>query len=285
MAESASTADARPDRYVRPPSAESLGIAPGKGRLTGRRILIVGGGQRVFDAATDPIGNGRAMSLLCARERAHVAVADVNRASADDTVAHITAEGGRAVAIAADVTVEADVVRMIDEAHRAMGGLDGMVLNIGTFGKVGLDGVSAEEWNRIYDVNVRGPMLCCRAALPKFENGGAIVFISSIAALRAGSQMAVYDSSKAALGGLMRNIAHVGARSGIRANLVYPGLVDTPNGRSAGAGRPSRGKGHVPFGRQATAWEIAYAVLFFLSDESVYITAQTLAVDSGLSGM
>jgi NAD(P)-dependent dehydrogenase (short-subunit alcohol dehydrogenase family) len=117
------------------------------------------------------------------------------------------------------------------------------------------------------------------------SDGGAIVFISSIAALKAGSQMAVYDSSKAALGGLMRNIAHLGSRRGIRANLVYPGLVDTPNGREAGASRPNRGKGHVPFGRQATAWEIAYAVLFFLSDESVYVTAQTLAVDSGLSGM
>lgn len=275
----------RPDRYVRPPSAESLGEAPGRGRLEGRRILIVGGGQRVFDAATDPIGNGRAMSLLCAREGAQVAVADVNRAAAEETVARIAAEGGGALAIAADVTVEADVIRMIDEAHRAMGGLDGMVLNVGTFGKVGLDAVSAEEWNRIYDVNVRGPMLCCRAGLPKFDDGGAIVFISSIAALRAGSQMAVYDSSKAALGGLLRNIAHLGARRGIRANLVYPGLVDTPNGREAGAGRPSRGKGHIPFGRQATAWEIAYAVLFFLSDESVYVTAQTLAVDSGLSGM
>ena len=277
--------DTKPERYVRPLSAESSGTAPGRGRLNGRRILVVGGGQRVFDAATDPIGNGRAMSLLFAREGAHVAVADLNRASAEDTVARIAADGGRAFAIAADVTREADVVRMIAEAYHTMGGLDGMVLNIGTFGKTGLDNVSAEEWNRIYDVNVRGPMLCCRAALPKFEDGGSIVFISSIAALKAGSQMAVYDSSKAALGGLMRNIAHAGARRGIRANLVYPGLVDTPNGREAGAGRPSRGKGHIPFGRQATAWEIAYAVLFFMSDESVYVTAQTLAVDSGLSGL
>jgi NAD(P)-dependent dehydrogenase (short-subunit alcohol dehydrogenase family) len=285
MAQGPSQAEPAPERHVRPPSAESLGLAPGRGRLTGRRILIVGGGQRVFDAATDPIGNGRAMSLLCAREGAQVTVADVNLASAEDTVARIAAEGGRGVAIAADVAVEADVVRMIDEAHRHMGGLDGMVLNVGTFGKVGLDAVSAEEWNRIYDVNVRGPMFCCRAALPTFADGGSLVFISSIAALKAGSQMAVYDSSKAALGGLMRNIAHLGARRGIRANLVYPGLVDTPNGRSAGAGRPSRGKSQGPFGRQATAWEIAYAVLFFLSDESVYITAQSLAVDSGLSGL
>ena len=285
MSDRSAPDDPRPERYVRPLSAESSGTAPGRGRLKGRRVLVVGGGQRTFDAATDPIGNGRAMSLLFARESAQVAVADVNLASAEDTVGRIAAEGGRGFAIAADVTLEYEVRRMIDEAHHVMGGLDGMVLNVGTFGQPGLEAVSAEEWNRIYDVNVRGPMLACREALPRFENGGSIVFISSIAALRAGSQMAVYDSSKAALGGLMRNIAHVGARRGIRVNLVYPGLVDTPNGRTAGAGRPSRGKGHIPFGRQATAWEIAYAVLFFISEESAYVTAQTLAVDSGLSGM
>jgi NAD(P)-dependent dehydrogenase (short-subunit alcohol dehydrogenase family) len=285
MSDRPAQVETRPERYVRPLSAESSGAAPGRGRLKGRRILVVGGGQRTFDAATDPIGNGRAMSILFAREGAQVGVADVNRASAEDTVARIAAEGGVAFAIEADVTSEPDVDRMIDEAHRTMGGLDGMVLNVGTFGKTGLGNVSAEEWNRIYDVNVRGPMLCCRGALNKFDDGGSIVFISSIAALKAGSQMAVYDSSKAALGGLMRNIAHFGARRGIRANLVYPGLVDTPNGRAAGADRPSRGKAGVPFGRQATAWEIAYAVLFFLSDESVYVTAQTLAVDSGLSGL
>lgn len=279
MSDGSAPDDARPERYVRPLSAESSGSAPGRGRLKGRRVLVIGGGQRTFDAATDPIGNGRAMSVLFAREGAQVAVADVNLASAEDTVGRIAAEGGRGFAIAADVTLESEVRRMIDEAHRVMGGLDGMVLNVGTFGQPGLEAVSAEEWNRIYDVNVRGPMLACREALPRFENGGSIVFISSIAALRAGSQMAVYDSSKAALGGLMRNIAHVGARRGIRANLVYPGLVDTPNGRTAGAGRPSRGKGHIPFGRQATAWEIAYAVLFFISEESAYVTAQTLAVD------
>src|SRR3569833_1129177 len=121
--------DTRPDRYVRPPSAESSGEAPSRGRLKGRRILIVGGGQRVFDAATDPIGNGRAMSILCAREGATVAVADLNRTSAEETVKRITEEGGEAFAVAADVTSEADVVRLIEEAHRTMGGLDGMVLN------------------------------------------------------------------------------------------------------------------------------------------------------------
>src|SRR5437764_14451029 len=102
----AEAADARPERYVRPPSAESEGRAPGKGRLKGRRILIVGGGQRIFDAATDPVGNGRAMSILCAREGGHVAVADVNPDSAQHTVDRITGEGGRAFAVQADVTRE-----------------------------------------------------------------------------------------------------------------------------------------------------------------------------------
>src|SRR5438067_13903219 len=124
----AESSDTKPDRYVLPPSPESLGEAPGRGRLKGRRILIVGGGQRVFDAATDPIGNGRAMSILCAREGAKVAVADLNHTSAQQTVKHITDEGGEGFAITADVTSESDVQRMIEEAHRAMGGLDGMVL-------------------------------------------------------------------------------------------------------------------------------------------------------------
>src|SRR3954465_3868675 len=108
--------ETRPERYVRPPSAESLGEAPGRGRLKGRRILIVGGGQRIFDAATDPAGNGRAMSILSGRQGAHVAGADVNQAAAEHTVMRIAAEGGRAFTIQADVTRESDVARMIEEA-------------------------------------------------------------------------------------------------------------------------------------------------------------------------
>jgi NAD(P)-dependent dehydrogenase (short-subunit alcohol dehydrogenase family) len=118
-------------RYVRQPSPESAGEAPGRGRLEGRRILVVGGGQRTFDAASDPVGNGRAMSLLFAREGAHVAVADMNRASAEDTVQRITAEGGRSFSIEANIAREGDVDRMIDAAIEGLGGLDGMVLNVG----------------------------------------------------------------------------------------------------------------------------------------------------------
>jgi hypothetical protein len=95
------------------------------------------------------------------------AVADMNRNSAQDTIKRITAEVGRAFAVEADVTSEADVRRMVDEAHRTMGGLDGLVLNVGIFGKVSLDAISTEEWNHIYD-NVRGPT--CFAAGRRWPN-------------------------------------------------------------------------------------------------------------------
>jgi NAD(P)-dependent dehydrogenase (short-subunit alcohol dehydrogenase family) len=275
------------ERYVRPPSAESEGRAPGRGRLSGRRILIVGGGQQVVDAATDPVGNGRAMSILFAREGARLAIADRNRDAAEATAALVRAEAGPApLVIEADIAREADVARMVEEAVTGLGGLDGLILNVGIgVGGLGLAGVTSEDWDKVLGVNLRGPMLCCREALPRLENGASIVFISSIAGLIAGSRLPAYDASKAALGGLMRHVALEGGRRGIRANIVAPGLVDTPLGRRATQGRPSRGRTPVPFGRQATGWEIAYAALFLTSGESVYITAQTLAVDSGMTGI
>jgi NAD(P)-dependent dehydrogenase (short-subunit alcohol dehydrogenase family) len=226
------------------------------------------------------------MSLLFAREGAHVAVADMNLASAKDTVQRIAAEGGQAFSIEANIAREDDVAGMIDQAIEGLGGLDGMVLNVGIgVGALGLDNIDLKAWNDTFAVNVTGPMLCCRKALRHLADGASIVFISSIAALRTGSQLAAYDASKAALGGLMRNVAKEGSRRGIRANTICPGLVDTPLGRLASAGRPSRTVSGVPFGRMATGWEVAYAALFFISDESVYVNAQTLAVDSGITGL
>lgn len=226
------------------------------------------------------------MSLLFAREGAHVAVADRDEASAAETVRLIEAEGGKAFSIAADISHEADVAGMVDEAVRGLGGLDGLALNVGVgIGGLGLAAVKASEWDTVLGINLRGPMLCCRQALPVMEPGASIVFISSIAGLVAGSRLPAYDASKAALGGLMRHVAMEGARKGVRANIIAPGLVDTPLGRAATQGRPNRARVPVAFGRQATGWEIAYAALFFISDEAVYVTGQTLAVDSGMTGI
>ncbi len=273
-------------RPARPPSAESLGEAPGRFRLAGRRILVVGGGQRVFDRATDPVGNGRAMCLFFAREGARVAIADRSREAAQETRALVERAGGSGAVIEADITRETDIQRMIDQAHAALAGLDGLVLNVGIgAGGLGLAATKQAEWDTTFAVNVRGPMLCCREALPRLDDGAPIVFISSIAGLTAGSRLVAYDASKAALAGLMRHVAREGAPRGIRANVICPGLVDTPLGRLASAGRPSRAGTRIPFGRQATAWEVAYAALFFVATESVYITGQILAVDAGMTGL
>jgi NAD(P)-dependent dehydrogenase (short-subunit alcohol dehydrogenase family) len=222
------------------------------------------------------------MSRLFAREGAHVAVADINHASADETVAAITGEGGRAFSIAADVRSEEQIKKMIATARATMQGLDAMVVNVGiAAGALGIRNLAVEDWDTTIDINLRGPMLCCREALDALDDGSAIVLISSVAALKAGTRHVGYDASKAALGGLMRNVALEGAPRGLRINTICPGLVDTPMGRAASAGRPGRDQTRLPFGRMATAWEVAYAVLFLISDESVYINAQTLIVDSG----
>ena len=266
--------------------AESSGAAPGRGRLKGRRILVVGGGQMEIGEAETPIGNGRAMSALFAREGARVAVADRDAASAAATVAMIAKEGGAAHVIAADVTREAEVARMVDEAFAALGGLDGLALNVGIgAGGHWLDGTTAESWDKTFAVNIRSHMLTVKAALPKMADASAIVFISSIAGMTAGSRIPAYDASKAGLFGLCRHVAFEGARRAIRANVVAPGLMDTSIGRLASRGRPNRAATPVPLGRQGTGWETAYAALFLLSDESAYITGQTFAVDGGLASL
>ncbi len=269
-----------------PLPAESKGEAPGRARLEGRRILVVGGGQRTVDAATDPIGNGRAMAVLFAREGATVAVADKSADAARDTVAMIKAEGGEAFAITADIAASGEVTRMVAEAGAALGVLDGMVLNVGVgVGGLGLSGATPENWDETLAINLRGPMLCCRAALPRLEDGGSIIFISSIAGLVAGSRLPAYDASKSALHALMRHVALEGAPRSIRANTICPGLMDTPLGRVATQGRPSRGAARTPMRRQGTGWETAYAALFLMSDESAYVNAQILAVDGGVTGI
>jgi NAD(P)-dependent dehydrogenase (short-subunit alcohol dehydrogenase family) len=266
--------------------AESSGTAPGRGRLAGRRILVVGGGQTDIGEADTPIGNGRAMCVLFAREGAAVAVADRDEAAAAATVSLIERENGQAFAIRADATKDGDAVRMVDEAAAGLGSLDGLVLNVGIgAGGPWLEGTTRESWDKVLAVNLTSHMLTVKAALPRLSEGASIVFISSIAGLTAGSRLPAYDASKAALAGLCRHVAFEGARRGIRANIVAPGLMDTSIGRLASRGRPNRTSTNIPLGRQGTGWETAYAALFLISDESAYVTAQTIAVDGGLSGL
>lgn len=246
---------------------------------------MVGAGQDDHDLEDAPIGNGRAMAVLFAREGASVAAADRDPRSVGETVRRITEEGGSAEAVEVDVSEPAQVEAMVPHAIEALGGIDGLVYNVGIADGVGLERATAERWDLVMAVNVRGAMLTARAALPVIDAGGSMVFISSVAGITAGSRIPAYDASKAALGGLVRHIALEGRHRTVRANIVAPGLMDTALGRAASRGRPSRASAAVPLGRQGSGWETAYAALFLLSDESAYITGQTLIVDGGLTAM
>lgn len=254
------------------------------GALAGRRVLVVGAGTRSSDDPDAPIGNGRAIAVVAGRAGATVTCADVDLHAARATADLVEAEGATAHVLGGDVADAATCTRLIDGAVAAMGGLDGLVLNVGIGAGMGMQGTTPEQWDAVFAVNVRSHFLLAAAALEVMPEGGAIVFISSIAGLTAGSRIPAYDASKAALTGLCRQVAAEGARRGIRANVVAPGLIDTPLGRLATGGRPSRAQTPVPLGRQGTAWEVAEPVVFLLSDAASYITSQLLAVDGGLTG-
>ncbi len=272
--------------------AEATGAAPGRGRLTGRRVLVVGAGTRPSPEPDPPLGNGRAISVLAAREGAAVACADRDAGAAEATAALVRAEhaegpgnGGQAAAVVlADVAAPDACAAVVADSAAALGGLDGVVLNVGMGLGRGMAGTSAAQWDQTFAVNTRAHFLVAAAALEALEPGSAIVFISSAASLRAATGIPAYDASKAALLGICRQVAREGMARGIRANLVVPSLVDTPLGREASRLNPGRTARRLPFGRQATAWEVAYATVWLLSGESSYVNAHPLVLDGGATG-
>jgi NAD(P)-dependent dehydrogenase (short-subunit alcohol dehydrogenase family) len=270
------------ERSVQATAAEARGEAPGRGRLEGRRILVVGAGQEDHGLEDPPIGNGRAMSVLFGREGASVAVADLNEETAEDTAELVRAEGAAAEVIAADAADEQASAAMFESAAKALGALDGVVMNLGIGAGLGIAGTSTEDWDRVMAVNLRSHFLGCKHGLAAMsEDGGAIVLAGSIAS-REVMPFPAYAASKAALESLCRQSAVEGAPR-VRTNLLIPGLIDTSLGRLASQISPLRDQVKIPAGRQGSAWEVAYGGLFLLSGESSYVTGQSLVVDGGLT--
>jgi NAD(P)-dependent dehydrogenase (short-subunit alcohol dehydrogenase family) len=262
--------------------AEASGQALGRDRLVGRRVLVVGAGTARYDGqAEGKIGNGRAIATLVAREGGTVACADRDGAAAQQT-ADLTE--GNAHVLEADVSNPDACRTLIANASDAMGGLDGLVLNVGILGPFGLADTSPDDWDRLFHVNVRSHALLATHALSTLDEGSSIVFMSSMSAFLPGIGMPAYDMAKAAIMGVMRHTAMEGAKRRIRANAVMPGVIDTPLGAaSAPPDARDRGRIPLPLGRRGTPWDVAYTTLFLLSGESSYITGQGIVVDGGVT--
>ena len=250
-------------------------------RLRGRRIMVVGAGQEDHGVEDPPIGNGRAIAVLFASEGAALAITDIDAAGLSVTEALVRAEGARCATIVADAAEATAMTGAFEQAREQLGGLDGLVMNVGVGAGFRFSGTSVEDWDRVMAVNLRSHFLGCKLALQSFDGGGSVVLIGSLAA-RDSMPVPAYAASKAALEAVARNAAVEGA-PGVRVNVLAPGLIDTSLGRLATKLNPARGRVRIPAGRQGSAWEVASCALFLIGEDSSYVTGQVLLVDGGLS--
>ncbi len=249
-------------------------------RLEGKVAVVTGGGS-----IAEGIGNGKATSVLFAREGAKVLVVDVIEAAAQDTVDMITEEGGEASVFVADVTSSDDCYAMCRAAVDRYGRLDILVNNVGISSRGNVLTLDIEEWDNVMDVNVKSVVFASRAAIPHMieGGGGAITNLSSIAGLRAHSPLA-YSVSKTAIVGITQTMASDHGRDLIRVNAIAPGQVYTPRMelRMTESLRGLRVE-TAPLGTEGTAWDIGWANVYLASDEARWVTGVTLSVDAGLA--
>lgn len=258
-------------------------------RLQDKTAIVAGAGQ----TPGETIGNGRAISVRFAEEGAQVVCVDRDLNSAQETVDLILEQGGTAVAVQADVTSESDCVAAVEACISQFGSLDILVNNVGIgTGDSGPTRIDEDVWDHIMAVNLKGALFATKHALPHMreQRGGSIINISSIASICA-TGLTAYKASKAALNAYTHTVAMSNAKHGIRANVILPGLMNTPmaieSHTAAGADRETLIKGRdkaVPLaGGMGTASDVANAALFLASDEASFITGVNLPVDGGQS--
>lgn len=256
-------------------------------RLKDKTAIVIGAGQ----GPGEGMGNGRATAIRFVQEGAKVLAVDRDLASAEETAKKA---GGECVAFEADVTKEATLAAAIQAAHKRWGRVDILHYNVGVSiagGDKPLLEITEEAFDRISAINLRGAIMACKHVVPimRAQRSGVILMISSLAAVEK-YPLVAYKATKAAMIAFTQQVAIQNAEYGIRANVILPGLMDTPmavDTRARASGRPrkdiaaERDK-RVPLrGKMGTAWDVANAAVFLASDEAGFITGVDLLVDGG----
>ena len=255
-------------------------------RLAGKVAIITGAGSRPADTDSAIAGNGKAMSIVFAREGARVVLIDGRPDWAEATHQIIAEEGGESIVVEADVADDESCRRAVEQVLAAFGAVNILVNNVGVTGPAGkATEVDPEAWDRAMRINVTSMMLMAKHALPPMAaaGGGAIVNISSVSGLLGGHPSLLYPTSKSAVIGLTRALASHHAPQGVRVNCIAPGTVFTPMVASRGMTpelRRARREGTL-LKTEGTAWDVAAAAAFLASDAARWITGVVLPVDAG----
>jgi NAD(P)-dependent dehydrogenase (short-subunit alcohol dehydrogenase family) len=261
-------------------------------RLKDKVAIVVGAGQ----SPGEGMGNGRATALTFAREGAKVVCVDRDLRSAEETVQMIAEKQGTAVAFQADVTKAADIKAMVADTHARWGRIDILHNNVGVSlagGDAELLDITEEAFDRCVAINLKSCILACREVIPimRQQKSGAIINISSMAVITTYPYVA-YKATKAAMVSFTEQLAYQNASYGIRANVILPGLMNTPMAVDTRAREFKKARAEIEAQRDAqvplrkkmgTGWDVANAALFLASDEANFITGVTLPVDGGAS--
>ena len=261
-------------------------------RLQDRVAIVVGAGQ----SPGEGIGNGRATALTFAREGARVLCVDHHLASAQETVDMIAAKGGTAAAFKADVTQNAELEAMVADALGRWGRIDILHNNVGVSlagGDSELASFTEQALERCVAINLKSCIFAAKHVIPvmRRQQSGAIINISSMAAITTYPYVA-YKATKAAMIAFTEQLAYQNAEYGIRANVILPGLMNTPMAVDTRAREFKKTRAEVEAERDAkvplrrkmgTGWDVANAALFLASDEASFVTGVTLPVDGGAS--